>query len=352
MSWPLITFSVIPFQRDSPADPEDPVEMLIWRALKVGNSCCCCCCGRAVLPENAPVFCLFVSSCFFAFCVLRVFSAASLPYQKIKLAFPKQIGNFWGLWAPVRLWLSSLQPHQISKKDAGVYEVVLKDERGKDTSTLNLTDQGWRSEIKNTHATVIRLSWLGCDLLFQVSKIWWMKCLDSLVGKSYVRIPHSICSLADDFKWLSTAANSSTPLKITSTSEGIRLYTFVSYYNDLLPVTWHYKWVLQPVLTSSRHSHSTTTARVWCVCWPLRRLAARESAIAFSDRIKSGVVGDQLWLQITEPTEKDTGKYAIEFSDGKGGVRRTVELSGQGERHGLTLYVWLTVRLISKNNYV
>lgn len=31
---------------------------------------------------------------------------------------------------------------QISKKDAGVYEVVLKDDRGKDTSTLNLKDQG------------------------------------------------------------------------------------------------------------------------------------------------------------------------------------------------------------------
>lgn len=42
-------------------------------------------------------------------------------------------------------------------------------------------------------------------------------------------------------------------------------------------------------------------------------------------------MGEQLWLQITEPTEKDMGKYAIEFSDGKGGLRRTVELSGQGE---------------------
>lgn len=57
----------------------------------------------------------------------------------------------------------------------------------------------------------------------------------------------------------------------------------------------------------------------------------RDSAIAFSDRIKSGVVGEQLWLQITDPTEKDMGKYAIEFNDGKGGLRRTVELSGQGE---------------------
>uniref|UniRef100_A0A8C1PFY3 Myomesin 1b n=1 Tax=Cyprinus carpio TaxID=7962 RepID=A0A8C1PFY3_CYPCA len=68
---------------------------------------------------------------------------------------------------------------------------------------------------------------------------------------------------------------------IQSTEEGIRLYTFVSYYNDEL------------------------------------------------HRIKSGVVGEQLWLQISEPTEKDKGKYAIEFFDGKGGLRRTVELAGQ-----------------------
>ncbi|XP_062235442.1 M-protein, striated muscle isoform X1 [Platichthys flesus] len=137
-----------------------------------------------------------------------------------------------------------LEIAQISKKDSGVYEVVLKDDRGKDTSTLNLTDQGFK------------------DLMNEV---------------------------------FSFIANSSTPLKITSTDEGIRLYTFVNFYNDLLQVTWHYK----------------------------------DSAISFSDRIKSGVVGEQLWLQITEPTEKDTGKYAIEFNDGKGGLRRTVELSGQ-----------------------
>uniref|UniRef100_A0A673BS95 Myomesin-1 n=1 Tax=Sphaeramia orbicularis TaxID=375764 RepID=A0A673BS95_9TELE len=137
-----------------------------------------------------------------------------------------------------------LEIAQISKKDSGVYEVVLKDDRGKDTSTLNLKDQGFK------------------DLMNEV---------------------------------FSFIANSSTPLKITSTDEGIRLYTFVSYYNDLLQVTWHYK----------------------------------DSAIAFSDRIKSGVVGEQLWLQITDPTEKDMGKYAIEFNDGKGGLRRTAELSGQ-----------------------
>uniref|UniRef100_A0A3Q1IL72 Myomesin 1b n=1 Tax=Anabas testudineus TaxID=64144 RepID=A0A3Q1IL72_ANATE len=135
-----------------------------------------------------------------------------------------------------------LEIAQITTKDSGVYEVVLKDDRGKDTSTLNLTNQ---SNLKKPR--------------------------------------------------INKATNSSTPLKITSTDEGIRLYTFVSYYNDLLQVTWHYK----------------------------------DSAIAFSDRIKSGVVGEQLWLQIKEPTEKDMGKYAIEFNDGKGGLRRSVELSGQ-----------------------
>ena len=44
------------------------------------------------------------------------------------------------------------------------------------------------------------------------------------------------------------AANSSTPLKITSTDQGIRLYTFVNFYNDLLQVTWHYKSVLRALL--------------------------------------------------------------------------------------------------------
>uniref|UniRef100_A0AAY3ZY31 Myomesin-1 n=1 Tax=Denticeps clupeoides TaxID=299321 RepID=A0AAY3ZY31_9TELE len=140
----------------------------------------------------------------------------------------------------------TLEIAQISKKDAGVYEVVVKDDRGSDTSTLNLTDQGFK-ELMNMVFSVI--------------------------------------------------ANSSTPLKIQSTEEGIRLYTFVSYYNDELHVTWHHN----------------------------------DAAIAFTERIKSGVVGEQLWLQISEPTDKDKGKYAIEFFDGKGGLRRTVELAGQGK---------------------
>lgn len=37
---------------------------------------------------------------------------------------------------------------QFSKKDSGIYEVILKDERGKDKSTLKLVDAG-KSALKN-----------------------------------------------------------------------------------------------------------------------------------------------------------------------------------------------------------
>ncbi|XP_067342218.1 myomesin-1 isoform X6 [Channa argus] len=158
-----------------------------------------------------------------------------------------------------------LEIAQISKKDSGVYEVVLKDDRGQDTSKLNLKDQGFK------------------DLMNEV------------------------------FNFI---ANSSTPLKITSTEEGIRLYTFVSYYNDLLQVTWHYK----------------------------------DSAIAFSERIKSGVVGEQLWLQIKDPTEKDMGKYAIEFYDGKGGLRRSVELGGQAFDDAFAEFQRLKAAAVAERN--
>ncbi|XP_042584664.1 M-protein, striated muscle-like isoform X4 [Cyprinus carpio] len=159
----------------------------------------------------------------------------------------------------------TLEITQISKKDAGIYEVVLKDDRGKDTSTLNLTDQGFK------------------DLMNQV---------------------------------FSVIANSSTQLKIQSTEEGIRLYTFVNYYNDELHVTWHHK----------------------------------DAAIAFTERIKSGVVGEQLWLQISEPTEKDKGKYAIEFFDGKGGLRRTVELAGQAFDDAFAEFQRLKAAAIAERN--
>uniref|UniRef100_A0A8C8ZZG3 Myomesin-1 n=1 Tax=Prolemur simus TaxID=1328070 RepID=A0A8C8ZZG3_PROSS len=133
---------------------------------------------------------------------------------------------------------------EFSKKDAGIYEVILKDDRGKDKSRLKLVDEAFK------------------DLIAEICK---------------------------------KIALSATDLKIQSTAEGIRLYSFVTYYLDDLKVNW---------------SHNGT-------------------AIRYSDRVKSGVTGEQIWLQINEPTPNDKGKYVMELFDGKTGHQKTVDLSGQ-----------------------
>lgn len=105
----------------------------------------------------------------------------------------------------------------------------------------------------------------------------------------------------------------------------VSTFLFVQAFG--IKIDWFIEFFLHHCKSKLFRSSSFVSTSQSC----LYRLSDRDSAIAFSDRIKSGVVGEQLWLQITEPTEKDMGKYAIEFNDGKGGLRRTVELSGQGE---------------------
>ncbi|NXJ16233.1 MYOM1 protein, partial [Odontophorus gujanensis] len=136
---------------------------------------------------------------------------------------------------------------EFSKKDTGIYEVILKDDRGKDISELKLTDTAF------------------ADLMNEVCR----------------RI-----------------ALSATDLKIQSTAEGIRLYSFVTYYVEDLRVGW---------------VHNDTQIR-------------------FTDRVKTGVTGEQIWLQINEPTPQDKGKYTMELFDGKTGHKKTVDLSGQVNR--------------------
>ncbi|XP_046883308.1 myomesin 1a (skelemin) isoform X1 [Hypomesus transpacificus] len=133
---------------------------------------------------------------------------------------------------------------KISKKDAGVYEVKLKDTRGKDNSLYNLTDAGYQAVMNE---------------LFRV------------------------------------IANSSTEISVVSTEHGLILYSFVTYHTEELRVGWLHK----------------------------------EAKIAHSDRLACGVTGEQLWLKINEPTEKDKGKYAMDIFDGKDGVKRSFDLSGQ-----------------------
>uniref|UniRef100_A0A8C9X3E9 Myomesin 1a (skelemin) n=1 Tax=Sander lucioperca TaxID=283035 RepID=A0A8C9X3E9_SANLU len=103
-------------------------------------------------------------------------------------------------------------------------------------------------------------------------------------------------------------ANSSSEITVVSTEHGIILSSMVTYYNEELRVGWLQK----------------------------------DAKIAASERVKSGVTGEQLWLKINEPTEKDKGKYTMDIFDGKDGVKRVFDLTGKAweESLNLTGNVW------------
>ncbi|XP_025978620.2 myomesin-1 isoform X2 [Dromaius novaehollandiae] len=154
---------------------------------------------------------------------------------------------------------------EFSKKDAGTYEVILKDDRGKDSSELKLMNAAF------------------ADLMNEVCR----------------RI-----------------ALSATDLKIQSTAEGIRLYSFVNYYVEDLRVSWVHN----------------------------------DAQIRFTDRVKTGVTGEQIWLQINEPTPQDKGRYTMELFDGKTGHKKTVDLSGQAFDEAFAEFQRLKQAAIAEKN--
>ncbi|XP_048363866.1 myomesin-1 isoform X2 [Sphaerodactylus townsendi] len=154
---------------------------------------------------------------------------------------------------------------EFSKKDAGIYEVILKDDRGKDKSILKLVEAAF------------------ADLMTEVCKV---------------------------------IALSATELKIQSTEEGIRLYSFVNYYLEDLRVSWLHN----------------------------------EAKIKYTERVKTGVTGEQIWLQINEPTPNDKGKYIMELFDGKTGHTKVVDLSGQAYDEAFAEFQRLKAAAIAEKN--
>lgn len=154
---------------------------------------------------------------------------------------------------------------KISKKDAGIYEVFLRDDRGKDKSVFKLTDEGYQAVLNE---------------LFRI------------------------------------IANSSTEVQVMSTEKGLILYSNITYHHEDLRVGWLQK----------------------------------EAKIAASERVKSGVTGEQLWLQINEPTEKDKGKYTMDIFDGKDGVKRVFDLSGQAWEEAFEEFQRLKAAAIAERN--
>ncbi|XP_036375078.1 myomesin 1a (skelemin) [Megalops cyprinoides] len=154
---------------------------------------------------------------------------------------------------------------KISRKDAGLYEVQLKDSRGKDKSQLDLTDKGFQAVMNEVFRVI---------------------------------------------------ANSATELSILSTEHGIVLHTSIVYYTEELRVGWLQK----------------------------------ESKISQSDHLQFGVTGEELWLKINAPTEKDKGKYAIDIFDGASGVKRIFDLSGQAWEEAYAEYQRLKAAAHAERN--
>ncbi|XP_063779614.1 myomesin-1 isoform X1 [Pseudophryne corroboree] len=154
---------------------------------------------------------------------------------------------------------------EITRKDAGIYELLLKDDRGKDKSVLKLVDSAFD------------------DLMTAVCKV---------------------------------IAESATPVKIQSNEEGIRLYSFVNYYVEDLKVSWGHN----------------------------------DSKMKYTDRVKSGVTGEMLWLQINEPTPNDKGKYVLEMFDGKTTHTKDVDLSGQAYDEAYAEFQRLKQAAIAEKN--
>ncbi|XP_061151134.1 myomesin 1a (skelemin) isoform X1 [Syngnathus typhle] len=111
-------------------------------------------------------------------------------------------------------------------------------------------------------------------------------------------------------------ANSSTQIQVTSTEHGIILSSDVTYYHEEQSINWLHK----------------------------------DAKITASERVKAGVTGEQLWLKINEPTEKDKGRYAVNLFDGKDGVKRMFELSGQAWEEAFEEFQKLKAAAIAERN--
>ena len=131
------------------ADTVDTVDDVTWRQLKVGIGFVFICSSTS---SSVCWFCLFYLFCLLAFLHPRPLSeSCSIHSRKGQARLSCKPVLCFRPESHVLVRSSCCHLfHQISKKDAGVYNIVLKDDRGKDTSTLNLTDQGiYTSAIKN-----------------------------------------------------------------------------------------------------------------------------------------------------------------------------------------------------------
>ncbi|XP_066431171.1 myomesin-3 isoform X2 [Eleutherodactylus coqui] len=133
---------------------------------------------------------------------------------------------------------------KFTKEDKGQYKAAVKDSRGEDISDLDLNKEAFE------------------DIMKEISRI---------------------------------SALSASPLKCQGTAEGVRIYSDVKQFTDIMNPTWHHKTQKLPS----------------------------------TEKVKSGTTENQIWLEINNLTESDRGLYTLELFDGKDIHKRTFDLSGK-----------------------
>ncbi|XP_071992798.1 myomesin-3 isoform X2 [Engystomops pustulosus] len=152
---------------------------------------------------------------------------------------PLQNGKFDG-----QSGSGTLSIKKFTNEEKGHYKAVVKDSRGEDISDLDLTKEGFE------------------DIMKEISRI---------------------------------SALSASPLKCQGTAEGIKIYSDVKQFTDLMNPAWHHK----------------------------------TQKLSSTEKVKSGSTENQVWLQINNPTDADRGLYTLELFDGKDIHKRTLDLSGK-----------------------
>lgn len=257
---------VSPFQRDPPADTAHSAGDAVWRRLKVGISFLLSSWANGRdwfslrMLFKSMFVCLIV--CLLAFLLLRhIYVFCSTRSRREKLAFSDEyilyslqnVGDDASVLSPNEsdLPASSVRsPRRMLECTRWFWRM---------TEERTLPRWTWQTKVPGvvTHKHSLSLNPLTISLrkIFLSSRFqgldersfqfhWWAEifCARLVISQ---QISFRFCLQAFCCCFFLLAANSSTPLKITSTDQGIRLYTFVSYYNDLLQVTWQYKSVLQ-----------------------------------------------------------------------------------------------------------
>uniref|UniRef100_A0A8C4R378 Myomesin 1 n=1 Tax=Eptatretus burgeri TaxID=7764 RepID=A0A8C4R378_EPTBU len=182
--------------------------------------------------------------------------------------------------------------------DMGTYTVQLRDEKANTQSSLVLIGDVFDKLL--SEAEFLRREWIRKQGPHFAEYLRWevTEHCDVLLLCKVITCTHIIKSppvrLSLFIVIFLVTAESATPLKMQPTAEGIKLYSHVAFYPEELKISWNTK-------------------------------------LASTDKTRSGVTHNQIWLLISNPNDRDKGRYNLELFDGKKTHQRTIELAGDGE---------------------